>query len=284
MTSKKFDPANTVRDRATGVYTYTDPETGKTSVVDGPTIVEDENTHTDVDTGLVTNVDPKTGIVTETDPLTGDKTVTDPNNPNTFTPAYLTALAGALQPYLANLAPVRVPRIDTVSPTHGIAGDMVELTGYGFTGGVVSLGDIAVTDLVIVDNRITMKVPPGAVSAPIIVRTKGMLKATSVKFETNYFPPTQAELDAAKVEGVGTLKYASATPLTGPAGTVVAITGEGFSNAKKVSIGDNASGNFNVVDDANIEYTVPVGAKSGTLTVSDGVNPSVGTQWFKVTK
>src|SRR5271154_5526949 len=100
----KFDPAHTVRNRATGVYTYTDPETGKTSIVDGPTIVEDANTHTDPDTGLVTFTDPKTGVVTETNPVTDEKIITDSTDPNAFTPVHLSALAEALQPYLANLA------------------------------------------------------------------------------------------------------------------------------------------------------------------------------------
>lgn len=284
MVAKKFDPAHTVRDRATGVYTYTDPETGKTSIVDGPTIVEDADTHTDVDTGLVTHIDPKTGIVTETNPWTDEKTVTDPNDVNAFTPAYLESLAKALQPYLANLSPIRVPRIDTVSPTHGTAGDLVTVTGHGFTGGLVSLGDVACTNVDIMDQKLTFVVPPAAVSAPIHVRTKGKLCATSVKFETNYYPLSNAEIEAQKKEGIGSLKFVSASPLVGPPGTSVAIVGSGFTNVKKVSIGDNASGEFVIKDDENIVYTVPTNAKAGTLTVNDGVNPSAGSQWFKVTK
>jgi IPT/TIG domain len=279
----KFDPINTVRNRATGVYTYTDPVTGKSSIVDGPQIVEDADTSTDPDTGLVTHTDPKTGVITEITPE-GQETVTNPADVNAFTPAYLGALALALQPYLANLAPVHVPRIDTVTPTNGVAGDKIIVTGQGFTGGLVSIGDVACTDVDITDRRLTFVVPEGAPSGAIVVRTKGQLKAVSAKFETNYYPPSKAELDLEKSKGIGSLKYISGEPLIGPHGTVVTMKGEGFTNVKKVSIGNNATGIFKVVDDETIEYTVPEGAKAGTLSVSDGVNPAVGSQWFKITK
>jgi hypothetical protein len=128
------------------------------------------------------------------------------------------------------------------------------------------------------------KVPAGAPSAAITVRTKGQLKAASAKFETNYYPPSQAELDAEKSKGIGTLKYESANPLVGPHGTIVTIKGSGFTNVKAVSIGTNATGELEIVDDETIKYSVPANAKAGTLSVTDGVNPAAGSQWFKITK
>ena len=58
------------------------------------------------------------------------------------------------------------------------------------------------------------------------------------------------------------------TPASGPVGTVVTVTGSGFSGATAVSINGTAAVGVSVLSDAQISATVPAGATSGPISVT----------------
>lgn len=57
------------------------------------------------------------------------------------------------------------------------------------------------------------------------------------------------------------------SPTTGSAGTLVAISGSGFTNATAVDFNGTAASSFNVVTDGLITATVPAGATTGVIDV-----------------
>lgn len=217
---------------------------------------KDPNATVDPVTGLITSVDPETSVITETDPVTKKVTVTDPSNPG-FTPAYLTALATALQPYLANLAPVRAPRIDTVTPTSGKAGDIVEVTGHAFMGGHVSLSGVPCDDVIITDNKITFAVPSGAPNGAIVVR-RGPMRAVSGTFVTGFMPSTEP------------LAIKSISPETGLVGSTISIVGTGLGGVRRVQVGTTPA-KFITHSDASMDVIVPVNGDNGPVIVDNGV-------------
>ena len=60
---------------------------------------------------------------------------------------------------------------------------------------------------------------------------------------------------------------ASFAPDEGPVGTVVTVTGSGFTGATRVTLG-RAEAAFTVLSDAQIRLTVPAGARSGSISVT----------------
>ena len=71
---------------------------------------------------------------------------------------------------------------------------------------------------------------------------------------------------------------ASFSPITGPVGTAVNITGAGFTGATAVAFNGTAATTRAVVSDTQITATVPAGATSGTIAVTtpNGVGVSAG--------
>lgn len=77
----------------------------------------------------------------------------------------------------------------------------------------------------------------------------------------------------------------SFTPTCGPVGTVVTITGTGFNDASVVSavtFGGTAATSFTVSSDTQITATVPAGATTGTIAVTDSEGTATSTGSFTV--
>lgn len=60
------------------------------------------------------------------------------------------------------------------------------------------------------------------------------------------------------------------TPASGPPGTIVTITGTGFTGSTAVKFGSFDAASFTVVDDNTIQATVPANAISGSIGVTNG--------------
>jgi len=73
----------------------------------------------------------------------------------------------------------------------------------------------------------------------------------------------------------------SFTPTAGPVGTVVILTGSGFSGATVVEL-VHAEAAFTVVNDALIRLTVPAGARSGRISVTTPAGTATSAAWFTV--
>lgn len=57
------------------------------------------------------------------------------------------------------------------------------------------------------------------------------------------------------------------TPTSGPVGTVVTITGTGFTGVTTVRFGSTAAAAFTAISDTQITATIPAGASTGKITV-----------------
>ena len=74
----------------------------------------------------------------------------------------------------------------------------------------------------------------------------------------------------------------SFSPVSGPAGTIVTITGTGFSGATGVNFAGVAASSFTVVSDTQITATVPSAAITGAISVTTGSGTGVSTGSFTV--
>ena len=96
-------------------------------------------------------------------------------------------------------------------------------------------------------------------------------------------PSGRAVLTAfTKIEGPTPPTISSFTPTSGPAGTQVTITGNGFTSATTAAI-NGAGAEFLVISDSQIRVTAPAGATSGRLTVANEGGTGVSGTTFTVT-
>ena len=151
------------------------------------------------------------------------------------------------------------PAISSFSPTSGVVGTTVTLTGTNFTGTTaVRFNGAASTNFKGVSNtQLTVVVPAGASSGPVAV-TNAAGSATSA--ETFTVKP--------KITGFA--------PASGSMGAAVTINGNTFTGATAVYFDPTSSFNgtpatFTVLSDAQISTSVPGGATSGKVRV---VTPS----------
>ena len=152
------------------------------------------------------------------------------------------------------------PTVTGINPSSGpAAGDtLVTITGTGFTGAtVVDFGTTAATNVTVVNNTtITADSPPGTGVVDVTVTTPVGTSATSSAGAFTYIA-----LAAPTVTGV--------SPNSGPAagGTLVTITGTGFSDVAAVDFGTTAATNVTVVNDTTITADSPAGTGTVNVTV-----------------
>jgi hypothetical protein len=105
------------------------------------------------------------------------------------------------------------------------------------------------------DNEVKIRTPPGSTTGRITITTPaGTVRSSSpytVTFGITGFSPT-----------------------SGPVGTVVTITGIGFTNPSTVQFGGVSSNNVTFVSPSKLKATVPAGARTSTITVTRTGTPS----------
>ena len=72
------------------------------------------------------------------------------------------------------------------------------------------------------------------------------------------------------------------TPTSGPIGTVVSITGSGFSHLSRLWFNGTFAGGFKLVSDTQVKATVPEGATSGTIKAKGPMGTTWSTSSFTV--
>ncbi len=103
-------------------------------------------------------------------------------------------------------------------------------------------------------------------------RANGALKVAVLQGATEPPPPgTAPVIDAF-------------TPTSGPVGTSVTITGQNLAGTTSVSFGGIAATAFSGVSSTLVDATVPVGAKTGPITVVTPAGSTTSAQSFRVTK
>jgi hypothetical protein len=157
-----------------------------------------------------------------------------------------------------------VPAITSFNPVSGPPGTVVMLTGANFTTAKsVKVGTKSASFTINSDTSLTLTVPSGANNAKITV--------------TNSFGPG-ASLTAFLVAPV----ISSFSPGKGPVGTTVTLKGANFSAATAVMVGTVAA-NFTVISDTKMTLTVPTGAVTAPISVSNAYGTGVSNRAFTVT-
>jgi len=170
---------------------------------------------------------------------------------------------------LTNSSTTTAPVISGFAPTAMTVGNLVVVTGSGFTNTQsVSLNGLAVTVWQInSDTQLTLQVPFTAVTGVIqVVTTAGTVSTGS---SLTVIP---------QVSGF--------TPTSGPVGTQVTVTGSGFVGATSATIGTETSSTVvpQVVSANELYTTVDANATTGAVqVVASGVTASSEANTFTVT-
>jgi hypothetical protein len=153
---------------------------------------------------------------------------------------------GAAYVFVADVGPI----ISSFAPNAGKVGASVTLTGERFTGATaVTFNGAAASFTVDTDTQITATVPSEGTTGKIAVTTPGGTGQSSKDF---------------KVKPA----IASFSPPSGPVGTPVTLSGSGFLGTTDVSF-NGVAATFTVVNSGTITTTVPAGATSGKISVTN---------------
>jgi hypothetical protein len=189
-------------------------------------------------------------------------TVTVPNGATTGPIAVTTAFGTGTS--ATNFTLPLVPIITSFTPTTGVPGTVVVITGNYFTGAtqVTFNGTVAPSFTVNSATTITVTVPVGATSGRITVTTPIGLAVSSARFV------------------VQTPVITSFTPTTGPVGTVVVLTGNYFAGATQVTFNGTVAPVFTVNSTTQLTVTVPTGATTGLISVTNAAGTGFSTDIF----
>jgi hypothetical protein len=153
------------------------------------------------------------------------------------------------------------PTLTGISPTAGstAGGTAVTITGAGFSGATsVNFGGTRAASFIVVsDTQITAISPAAAGTVNVTVSNAGGTSTTSTAGQFIF-------------AAAGTPTVTSISPQSGPpaGGTVVGITGAGFTDATAVNFGSTAAGSFTVVSDSQINALSPAGTGTVDVTVT----------------
>ena len=160
-----------------------------------------------------------------------------------------------------------LPVISSFTATSGFTGDVVTLTGTGFTGATaVKFNTTSVSTFTVVDAKtITATVPAGATTGRLYVTTPG-----GTAFSATYF----------------TVRIPTITGFTpsagGAVGTSVIIMGTNLSGATSVMLNGAALPSYSIVSATSIATTVPASATTGRFSVITPTGTGTSAGIFKV--
>lgn len=180
--------------------------------------------------------------------------------------AATTLLGNGVSTGRAGTQAVTPPTIDSFSPTSGVVGRLVTITGTHFRNtSAVRFGKVYSMFTVVSGTEIRANVPPGAVTAPIRV-TKGMVTVRSA--------------DPFIVRP----KITSFSPAKGAVGTLVTVKGTTFNGTTAISFGTVAADlSTAIVNPSTIKVYVPSGATTGRIFVTTPAGTAHSATAFTVT-
>jgi|GEM_PF-850530 len=161
-----------------------------------------------------------------------------------------------------------VPSLSGFSPTYGLPGASVTISGLYLTGATaVSFNGTAASFTVNSDTQITATVPSGAASGILSVTTPGgtVSSASSFTFLTGSGAPT----------------ITSFTPIFGRVGSTVVITGTNYVAVTGVFF-NGTTATFTVNSPTQITATVPAGVTTGTISVTTSNGTGASANSFTV--
>jgi len=164
------------------------------------------------------------------------------------------------------------PTVTNFSPTSGPVGTTVDVQGTNFTGAtsVAFNGTPDPSYIVNSSTDITAHVPSGATTGPISVTTPNGTGTSASNFTVTGgggSPPT----------------VTSFSPTSGPIGTSVVVNGTNFTGVTAVMFHGTPATSYTVNSPVKITATVPSGATTGPISVSNGSGTGTSVNSFTVT-
>ena len=158
------------------------------------------------------------------------------------------------------------PRLTGFSPTNGVVGSSIVISGANFTNAdSVLFNTASATFTVTAPNSISALIPTNATTGPLAVTTPG-----GVIISTNNF----------RVQP----NITSFTPALGPVGTTVTIIGTSFLNVTNVSFNNASAASVTVISSTEVRATVPPTAITGPIRISTPDGTAVSATNFIVTR
>src|SRR5262249_5650794 len=153
------------------------------------------------------------------------------------------------------------PRITAFSPTSGMPGTTVTITGTSLTGATaVKFNGTSAAFTVNSGTQVTATVPANATTGPIAITTPGGTATSATSFTVG-----------PRITGF--------TPGSGAVGASVVINGANFTGATAVKF-NGATAVFTVNSPIKITATVPAGATSGKISVTTPAGTVMSTTSF----
>jgi IPT/TIG domain len=169
--------------------------------------------------------------------------------------------------------PASASTVTNFIPKCGVVGTSVTITGTGFTGmtGVTFEGPPSTPAITFAfgnDTSATATVPALAATGKITVETPGADTASVADFTVETAPAAPT--------------ITSFTPTAGPIGTIVTITGTKFCGTTAVKFNTTTATAFTVNSATSITATVPTGATTGKISVTNSVSTATSAADFVV--
>jgi hypothetical protein len=144
-----------------------------------------------------------------------------------------------------------LPTISDFSPRGGPPGTLVQITGANLNIGTpaVTFGGLPALYGDLTFGSMTAIVPAGATTGPLAISTGDGSHSAAVPF---YVTPT----------------ITTFTPVKGPPGTMVTITGSNFTGATNVAFGGLPAASFEIVNNSTITAVAPLGKSNGQIRIS----------------
>jgi len=175
---------------------------------------------------------------------------------------------GTTKPELViNMTNSPVPSIDSFTPTSGPVATNVTITGINFSGATaVAFNGIAASFTIDSSTQIRASVPAGATSGKITV-TNSIGSGQSANDFVVIHPPT----------------VTSFNPISGPIGASVTVTGTNFTNISDVKFNGASAASFAVDSATQLRATVPSGATTGPINVTNVAGTGSSATNFDIT-
>jgi IPT/TIG domain len=155
--------------------------------------------------------------------------------------------------------PASASTVTNFTPKCGVVGTSVAITGTGFTGATrVIFNTTDQTTLTgLTDTTVTAAVPTGATTGKITVDATGADTPSTADFTVETAPAAPT--------------ITSFTPTAGPIGTSVTITGTKFCGTTAVKFNTTTATAVTVNSATSITATVPTGATTGKISVTNTI-------------
>ena len=167
--------------------------------------------------------------------------------------------------------PPEIPVITHFTPSSGLVGMTVTITGSHFAGAIdVRFGGIAASDFEVVSDTLILAIVPDSATTGKISVTTAPGTGTSADDFTVTPPPPEVPV------------ITNFMPASGPVGTTVTITGSHFTGTTAVTF-NSVAAQFEFVLDGELNATVPPDATTGQINITSPAGTGTSSTDFVVT-